>query len=52
VAMNDEGADLNLENSITLLRGGGGGAGNTIIGAHEAYSNIFSSQELVRKHCC
>ena len=35
--------------AINLAKGGGG---NTLIGAHEAHSNIFlSSQELVRRHC-
>ena len=35
--------------AINLANGGG----DTMIGAHEAHSNIFfSSQELVRRHCC
>jgi len=37
--------------AINLANRGGGG--NTMIGAHEAHSNIFfRSQELVRRHCC
>ena len=39
-----------LKFAINLVKGEGGW--NTMIGAHEAHSNIFfSSQELVRRHC-
>jgi len=41
---------INLARGVVVV---GGGGGSTMIGTHEAHSNIFfSSQELVRRHCC